>query len=146
MSSSLLAFHIALFASQCSDFDAAKRIKLQFSPFSLSPLSSALVDNTSLPLANSIDMSRAPSTPPARQYAPNEIPSPFLASGLAAPRAPLQPSDLYGAKLKATLNHVKSETAAMRSDIEGVLQIRDELDSLRNELTIVRQLVDTQGM
>ncbi|GAA5895431.1 uncharacterized protein JCM6883_001506 [Sporobolomyces salmoneus] len=90
-------------------------------------------------------MSRAPSTPPARQYAPNEIPSPFLASGLAAPRAPLQPSDLYGAKLKATLNHVKSETAAMRSDIEGVLQIRDELDSLRNELTIVRQLVDTQG-
>lgn len=82
------------------------------------------------------------SAPEARHYAPDELPSPFLSTRYSPA---LQPSDLYGARLKATLNHVKRELGAMRVDLEGVLQLRDELDSVRTELALVRGLVDTQG-
>ena len=64
---------------------------------------------------------------------------------MANPSTPLEPSDLYGARLKVTLNHVKSELDAMRRDLEQVMQVRDELDSLRNEIGLVRQLVETHG-
>ncbi|GAA5956971.1 hypothetical protein JCM3765_006656 [Sporobolomyces pararoseus] len=88
---------------------------------------------------------QAQTPPPVSHHAPNGLPSPFLSSSFAAPPTPLQPSDLYGARLKVTLNHVKNEIGAMREDLEGVMQVRDELDSLRKEIRLVRELVDTQG-
>jgi hypothetical protein len=92
-----------------------------------------------------MDSSQAQSPPPVPLYGPTELPSSFLSTPFTAPPAPLQPSDLYGARLKVTLNHVKSEISSMRVDLEGVMQIRDELDSLRKELALVRTLVDAQG-
>lgn len=88
---------------------------------------------------------QARTSPAASNYALNELPSPFLSSTFAAPPTPLQPSDLYGARLKVTINHVKNEIGAMREDLEGVMQVRDELDSLRKEVRLLRELVNTQG-
>ena len=79
------------------------------------------------------------------QYASNEVPSPFLPSPFAAPLALPQPSDLYGAKLKVTLDHVKREIGVVREGLEGVMQVRDEVESVRRETGILKQLVETQS-
>ncbi|GAA6020571.1 hypothetical protein JCM11491_000800 [Sporobolomyces phaffii] len=92
----------------------------------------------------SFPASRSTPAPPPR--ASGDLPSPFLASDpFAPPSAPLQPVDPYGAKLRATLDNVNREVGAMRVDLEGVLSLRDELDSLRTELELVKRLVDAQG-
>ncbi|GAA5873780.1 hypothetical protein JCM16303_002586 [Sporobolomyces ruberrimus] len=84
-------------------------------------------------------------TSSAPRPAHRDVPSPFLSSPFAAPRTPLQPSDLYGARLKANLDNVKRELGEMRTDLEGVMQIKDELDSVRRELALIKELVRAQG-
>lgn len=79
------------------------------------------------------------------QYASNELPSPFLPSPFAAPLALPQPSDLYGAKLKVTLDHVKREIGVVRESLEGVMQVRDEVESVRREMVNLKKLVETQS-
>ncbi|GAA5933249.1 uncharacterized protein JCM15063_001266 [Sporobolomyces koalae] len=58
---------------------------------------------------------------------------------------PLQPSDVYGARLKVTLDRVKIEMSAVRGCLEGIMQARDETDALRHQLATLHELVNAQG-
>lgn len=95
--------------------------------------------------SQSMNYSQGLPTSSAPRPAHRDVPSPFLSSPFAAPRTPLQPSDLYGARLRANLDNVKRELGEMRTDLEGVMQIKDELDSVRRELALIKELVRAQG-
>ncbi|GAA6060348.1 hypothetical protein JCM10212_004532 [Sporobolomyces blumeae] len=81
----------------------------------------------------------APQTEP-----PSHAPSAFapLADSVAPP-AP-RPSDLYGARNRATIEAARIEIEAVRSSLEGIKGVREEMDAMRQELDSVKVDMERQ--